>query len=343
MKKEKINIIVADCEEQELNEFKKALEQNSSLKFKFDCAISNWQRSGIISELKRYFSYFYMGFKLFINRNKYNIIISWQQFDGLFYSFLCNLFKVKKVNKVYVLNYTYKEKKGLIGKIYKNFMQICMRNNYIDYYHLPGKKAIENTMEQFDISKEKFIDIPFGINDLYKKYAQERNPENCKYYLSIGRSNRDYDFLVSAWSNIKNNLIIISDTYEITNKKENIKILNNISGNEQYKYIINCEALIIPIDNPSIASGDTVLLTAFSFKKKVVVTMPSNLGNTYVKNNINGYLIMKNKIDLEKTIDKIENDTKNKVGLAARTSFEQKYSRYSMGEKLIKIIIKESK
>lgn len=108
----------------------------------------------------------------------------------------------------------------------------------------------------------------------------------------------------------------------------------------QYPYIMGCKALIIPIDIENICSGDTVLLTAISFKKIVIVTEKSTLAEMYVNNGKDGFVVSKNKGELTKLINLI-NHNNLKVGNKAREKYLNNYSRKIMGYKIGKSIMEE--
>ncbi len=178
----------------------------------------------------------------------------WQQFFGLFFAFYCNLFKVKKRNLLVICNFTYKEKKGKLGKLYKKLMGFCIKNKYIDYIHVPSRNYAEKTCKDFNLSMEKFIVVPFGIDDTYEKYKNTK-VEYDNYSLSIGRSNRDYDFLIKVWKKLpkEQKLVIACDEYKVTEKlPENIILRNDIRFD--IPYIAKCKLVIIPIQDGNIAS-----------------------------------------------------------------------------------------
>lgn len=339
MKKQ--NLILADCEKEEMVTFAEGLEEILHQKFEIKNKVCNGKHNKI-NNIYRYIIYFIYPFISFLNRKKYNYIIGWQQFFALFYCFYCNLFKVKKENIVVVCNFTYKEKKRFIGKIYRTIMQFCIKNDYLDYIHVPSKKYAEKCSNDFDIPIEKFIVINFGLPDTYEKW-KNTTVEYDNYSLAIGRSNRDYDFLIEVWKKIpkENKLIIICDQYKSRQQlPKNIILRNDITGDKQYPYIMNCKMMIIPIKDKNICSGDTVLLKAMSFYKTVVVTEPSTLSEMYIKNNENGVCILKNVNDFVTTIIKLlENDNELKrIGKIARQSFIDNYSRKIMGINIGKII-----
>ena len=338
------NILMADCSSSELNRFVEGISSISNLDYTVKVKISNLDRKSKIREIKRYISYFSLPFKEFINRKKYNIVIGWQQFHALNFAFFCKIFHVKKVNTVIAMNFTYKRKKGLIGKIYYKYMKSIMQSKYIDKVHVPSKDYIDICSHELGCDKNKFFYAPFGKDDIYEKYKNISNPIDYNYCMSIGRSNRDFKFLIENFPENKN-LIIISDTYKYDkNLPENIRIVDNVSGEEQYKYFMNADIIICPILDGSIPSGDTTILNSFCLKKVVVITEPSALAQTYIKNGINGFSLKKDSKFKKKLEEIIDNSEKLKVvALNARKDFENNYSRFNLGKELGKVIVKIKK
>lgn len=334
------NVILTDSTNEELVDLKKGIEDSTKDKWEIKSYISNWGRTSLWKKIKRILVYFYASLKVFFCRKKYKNIIGWQQFYTLIYCFYCRIFHVKKINNVYVVNFTYKEKNGIIGKIYYKFMKYILTSKYIDYLYVPSINYIKECAKKFNIEESKFKTLPFGIPDLYDKYKNKTIKED--FVLSIGRSNRDYDWLIKQWNEIKYPLYIISDTYKPSIKvPTNVTIIDNISGDNQYPYIISSKALILPIKVNNICSGDTVLLTAMSFKKNVIVTKNSTLAEMYIENGKDGFIVDKNSKELKNIIEKITNNKIN-LGHKARNKFIDNYSRYKMGNSIGKTI-KEDK
>ena len=108
----KKNIIMIDCEETGLEDFKDGLSAETGMKFDWYKLVANGIRTGKVSEIKRYVKYFVAPFKVFMKRKSYGMIIGWQQFYALIFCFYCSLFHVKKTNCVVAVNFTYKQKSG---------------------------------------------------------------------------------------------------------------------------------------------------------------------------------------------------------------------------------------
>ena len=142
------NIILADCSPDEIEDFKKGIEESTGKEWRILSEVSNWGRTSRWSDIKRYFTYFKVPFFVFLHRNEYDLIIGWQQFYALIFCFFCRLFHVKKTFSVSAINYTYKEKKGCIGKIYYRFMKYIVSSDYLDHLLVPSVDYIDICAKQ---------------------------------------------------------------------------------------------------------------------------------------------------------------------------------------------------
>ena len=132
MTDKKENIILCDCVAEEVASLCEAVSESKKF-FSIRSHIANWKRTGAFSELRRYCKYFAVAFRYFCGRKKYDTIIGWQQFYTLIFVFYSSIFHTKKQNKIVALNFTYKEKHGKLGKVYKWFMKKCLDLKYLDY------------------------------------------------------------------------------------------------------------------------------------------------------------------------------------------------------------------
>lgn len=301
--------------------------------------------TGGYRQLKRYLRYFTFPWKVFLRRKKYNIIIGWQQFYAINFAFYCRLFHVKKQSPLIAGNFTYKAKGGFVGKIYRKYMSYALHGGYVDYMHVPSFIYAKECSKDLSIPIDKFLVTTFGIPDIYDQWKNTSTPIN-DYVLSIGRSNRDFDFLIDVWSDPTlsgQKLVIISDTYKPKSELPgNVIHYNNITGDASLPWIANCKLMIIPIDDGTICSGDTVLLHGMQFKKAVVVTAPSTLSEMYLQDGIDGRTIKKDKKKFaEEVAELLHNDEERKqLGENARKSYLNKFSRFQLGKQFQKYVQK---
>lgn len=330
------NIVLADCEPAEVQSLADELKFNNN-DFVVKSHIANGKRTGKLSELKRYAKYFAVAFKYFVCRKKYAAIVGWQQFYALIFVFYCALFKVKKRNTVVVLNFTYKAKNGKFAKTYKWFMSKCVSPKYLDFLHVLSDQYADKISKEFNFPRNRIIVTPFGVNDCdYGHLPSPKGYEKGGYALAIGRSNRDYDFLISAWKDIDYPLVIISDTYGGKIPKDsNITHLTNVVGEESYQWLANCGLMVIPIDDGSVCSGDTVLLNSMALAQKIIVTVPSTLAQMYVIDKMDALLSVKDENEFKNTVLKALNSSEfENLGVNARKTFLERFSRSSMGKQI---------
>ncbi len=333
----KQNVILCDCNIEEIEDFRKGLERGRRENYITNSSISNGGHGGFLKNLARYFKYFLFPFLIFLKRKSVSEIIGWQQFYAINFAFFCRLFCVKKTFKVVVVNFTYKRKPGLIGSIYYRYMKYATSNSYINYFHVLSYTYANDLSEILSIPRERFIVTPFGVSDNYEKYSLLRNPLGESYTLSIGRSNRDFDYLVSVWKEMgieKEKLVIISDVWQPkTPLPNNIIHFSNIVGEESVAWLANCKISITAIDNGNICSGDTVLLTGMMLKKPTVITTPSSLSEMYIEDGVDGVCIPKNKDKAAAILHNLLIDTNMQTNLGgnARRKFMENFSRESMG------------
>lgn len=203
-------LLIADCVEEEIIPLLKGLKSQSKMDFNLEIVTKNIEtnvhRNGAFSDIRRYVCYFQTAWKLFRSNNKYEIIICWQQFYALICAFYCNLFHSKKDVKLFACNFTYKSKTGWKYKPYRWFMKKCLTGDCLRYIHVPSDEYANRISEEFGFPRERIVVTPFGVPDEYDKYKVMPAPKGETkegYFCAIGRSNRDYDFLMKAWGGVE--------------------------------------------------------------------------------------------------------------------------------------------
>ncbi|MCM1332074.1 MAG: hypothetical protein NC248_05635 [Bacteroides sp.] len=342
---DKKNIILIDCKPDEILSLKKGCEEESGLNYEIVSAVSNLYHGSTIKRLLRYFSYFSFPFSIFLKRKKISTLIGWQQFHAINFAFYCALFHVSTFPQIVVVNFTYKDKKGLIGRIYKKYFSYVLESGYINKIHVPSHNYANKIRGTFKIpEKTNFIVTPFGIPDNHDKWSNLKC-DISDFALSLGRSNRDFDFLVDVWGQecLKNSkLVIISDTWHPSSPlPANIIHLSNITVGETYSYIANCYMSIVSIKDSNLCSGDTVLLNSMMMAKPVIITAPSTLSEMYINDGVNGLYIPKIPMKAAEIISSTLNNKNlmSQLSENGRNSYLKNFSRLSMGHKLVSHLV----
>lgn len=164
------------------------------------------------------------------------------------------------------------------------------------------------------------------------------------YLFSVGRSNRDYNFLISAITDSDYKLIIACDTLSKKYENKNICIRNDISyGKSLYEMIANSYAMVISLNNTHISAGQFCFIQAMMFGKPIIVTKTDTL-EEYVENENNGIIINKVDEELIAAIKKLEDiNFYNNMCKRARKIYLDKFTAEASSKLIAKIILNNSK
>lgn len=341
MKKQ--NVVLFDSNEKEAAEYIQGLCSETKSEWKLVIETANKGRESRFYNVTRYTKYFLFPLKIFFDRKKYNVIIGWQAFYGILFAFYCRLFHVTKRNKLVIQHFIYKKKGGILGRIYDWFVHFAVSSEYVDLIVTCSSQYVDTLKKEFHLKDSQVAFARFGVND-FTKWVENNDLEEKNFVLSVGRSNRDWDFLIESLAGQPFKVIICCDELHRSNLADNIIIKNDVNGIEAFKYMQNCKCAVIPIKNGELSAGETVLLQQMCFGKTIIITRPSSLANDYIKNGENGIVIEKKQNELQEAVNTIFEDDKYCSMLSgnARRDFVSQYSLFTHG-KAVGAILSEHK
>lgn len=277
-----------------------------------------------LSEMKRYGNYFTVGFRYFLKRRNVNTILSYQQFYGIIFAWFCKTFHVKKTAKVIVMTFIYNPKSGKVGRLYDKFVRSAVESVYIDKIICFSKQECKEYQNYFKTNADKFTFTLLGKQGHHLSAVEVDSP----YILSAGRSNRDYAFLIEAMKDSDYQLKIVTDTLNDKLKSritDNIQVYDNAFGMDYLNLLVRAKVVVLPLGNPDISSGQLVLIQAMEAGIPVVI-MGSNTVEEYITHGENGFVIEKDKKQLEILLDKLftDKDYYEKVSLHAKKTYQEK-------------------
>lgn len=276
-------------------ESRKALEDKTGEKWMIRNCVAN--RGGFFQHnVYRYIMYFVFPLTVFFNHRKYDKIVSWQAFYGVVFAFYCRLFSVKKKHFLLIKNFTYKpKKKKFVVYFYYKWMQYIVKSKYIDVFVCTSQTHCDYCASIFNEFTDRFVYLPFGVEDFTKKLSHDELYQQEDFILSLGRSNRDWDWLIDSLTDTPYKVKIICDRLHKTELPSNIEVLNNVWSVDSFRYLAKCKIAILPIKDGRIGSGETVLLQTMSFGKPLIITSPSCLADDYVEDGVTGLIVNKKK------------------------------------------------
>ncbi len=331
----KENMILIDYDAPDDWEFHKAIEKTTGNKWNIHKAVSNENHGGSVQKLIRYAKYFLVPMKIAKDHKNYNKVLAWQQFYGLILAFYFRLFRIQNTPEIVVLTFIYKPKKYIVGKLYDKFMRYIVTSGYIKYFVVFSESEKKRYADYFDVPEAQFVFETLG----YEDKTQEVPIHNAEdFYLAAGRSNRDYKFLVDAWSRRKDQLEIICDTLSLKSIPDNIEILTDCHGNGFFKELAKCRAVIVPLKDTHISSGQLVIIQAMMYGKPVIIT-ENDAVMDYVDSGRTGLVIEKTEKSLFDAISALEDEVYyQEISVAERKQYESQFSIYAMGTAIGKLL-----
>jgi len=328
--KELRNLILLDGVPRKEWNFQPLLEKKTGMKWEIAHIDSYFSDPGWKKKLK----FFLFPARLFLQRGRIGTILSFQQFYGLIFAFYCRLLHVKKRNVLVVATFIYRAKAGMAGKLYFRFMRYLVRSPYIDRIVCFSETEPEYYSRVFGVRKDLFVYVPFATGDASTAVSTAGCPEE-KFILSVGKSNRDYDFLVDSLADTPYSVRILSDTYKRENISSNIRIYGSVFGMEYLKMLAESYCVVVPLADVHISAGQFVFLQAMMFGKPVIVT-ESDTVRDYIEDGNNGLIIKKEKDSLLDALKKLYEDKAlyQDISEKSREIYRKEYSLERMADRI---------
>lgn len=283
--------------------------------------------------------YFIFPLQVFLRRKRYDCIVANQQFYGLLLAFYCRLFHVRKTFRLVIISFIYLPKHGFVGQIYRRFMRYITTSSYIDQYIVRSSRELETYANQLGIDSyapsslcpqnnvqaKKLILVPLGLGGDFTTVDDEAMLSR-RYVLSVGRSNRDYPFLVDALSDTDYNVDIICDTCTLKPRNPRITVHRDIFKTLPL-WMRNCYCVVIPLRDTEVSSGQLVLLHAMMEGKPVIVTDADAVRDYYIAGET-ALTIHNTREELLAALDRLYHDPVLYQHLSenARRVFSERYS-----------------
>ncbi len=311
-------------------EFRKGVETATGEKWNVRVCVIN--RFDGIRKYTRYLTFFLGPLQIFFRRNRYSKILSWEQFLALMIAFYCRLFHVRSCPPIYVMALIYKPKKGLIGRLFAWFVRYAVTSRYVKRIIVYSKSEVAYYSELFGVSEEKFFVEVLGIED--RPDLRCAGPDaREKYYLAPGRSNRDYDFLRSAWPEDGSTIYVVCDV-ETAEDAGRIRYLKNCHGDEYLRLLAGSYAVLVPLQSEKISSGQMVFLQSAMLGKPVITTWNETVGD-YVEDGETGVVIEKTETALCRALEALDDpDRYQQMSRRAREVFLSRFSLFDMGKRV---------
>ena len=221
-------------------------------------------RKTISSVARRHFSYLVLALNAIFNGKNYKAILFWQQFIGLYYSLLSHM--IIKRTDACLMPFIFKSRKGVLGRIYKAFINLGLRDKVIKGAICHSSAELIHYHKVFFRNKDKIFFIPYGQSPMNKNHRNNANNISCEkpYFFSGGTSNRDYLMLATVAEKINFPFVVACTRKDIKGIEcpHNVKVYHDAYGDKFDALLGESSAVILLSRDPNISSGQIVLLQA---------------------------------------------------------------------------------
>lgn len=261
-------LMIADCKVNQgfVNVLCNRLNTNADLLY---IDTSRETRKNVVA---RHFSYLILAKQAFLIENKYDNIVFWQQFIGLYWTLFSYPKRGTKI-RTFLLPLIYKSRKGIIGKLYRLLFSFTLSNSVLRGAICYSSKELKYYQGIFSKCKSKIFFVPYGQVSEIKSKSIAIAAE-IPYFFSGGTSNRDYSTLMSVALKIKYNFVVACTRKDVAgmNVPDNIRIFYDAYGEKFDLLMKSSYAVVLTLKNPDISSGQIVLLKAMEIGKPIVAT-----------------------------------------------------------------------
>jgi len=224
--------------------------------------------------LLRHLRYFQLATYAVLSRKQYDAVFIWQQYVGLYYFLISIIFPLhRRPCCVYYIIFKSRPK-SLAARIKRHLMIRMIHSEYVDKtIFLSQSDALYS-----EVRPEKVILLSTYTEK--SSYIEERlvseSVRLSSDYFSGGTSNRDYSALKHLAERIVDKQFSVAclpkDVARISPFPKNMHIDYNAYDCAFEELILSAKAVILPLENPNVTSGQIVCLRAMQSAKPVFMT-----------------------------------------------------------------------
>ncbi|MBO4871687.1 MAG: glycosyltransferase family 4 protein [Muribaculaceae bacterium] len=270
---------------------------------------------------RRIMIYVVMAWRLFLHHRQMEVLVSWQQFFGLVFASLCQLFRVGKRTHVIVMTFIYRPKSGWIGRLYRWWVRRTLTSGYIERVLVFSHHEVDYYARLLGVDARLFHFAPLAI-----EMEDVEDIADDGYWFSTGKSNRDYEFLINAVAGTEHRLVIACDELPQP-AASNIQVHHHAFGEQMLQLMGRSHGVIITLHDEHVSSGQLVALQAMALGKPLIVTRSQALAD-YVQDGVHALVIDKTPPALLQAMERLNQDTDlyHRLSVASRERFAGHHS-----------------
>ena len=343
------NAILSDRPAADNETFRRGVEAGSGEKWEVWSCVGNKRRTKWFN-IERYLKYALFPLWVHLRRGHYGKLVVWQGFYAVSLGFWGRVLGWwgKAPGKVLGIVLIYRPKRGVVGRLYRAWLRFSAGKGRKEHYVVTAEGAKAGLEEALGIEPERLHCFGFGLEDATARpewgAVRTRNPdwEAGSYWVAVGRSNRDYGWLETAWRGSGERLHILCDAWAGAGWKgegrEEVRVSRDLQGKAAWPEYREAKGVVLALADGRVDSGVLALLQAFMAGKPVVVTGPSLLAQEYVRDGETGLVAEKDAdgAALRAALARLAGEAglAEWLGAAGRKEFEEKFSEFEYGRRI---------
>jgi len=281
--------------------------------------------------LLRHIEYFRLATYAVFSRRRYDALFIWQQYVGIYYYLISIIFPFYN-RPCCVYYFIYRAEKGSIVSHVKGYLLARMANSKF------VQKAI--ILSRCDalyskINAEKRMQ--FSTYTEKSSYIENRIRQNIKVYgsdyFSGGWSNRDY-FAVKRLAEMMGDkkfsvACLPKDKIQISPIPGNMQVYCDAFGETFEDLILSSKAVILPIEDLNVTSGQIVCLRALQSAKPVFMTRNNFIADWMPDIESVRFLVMYDRLEeLHAILSSLTDEDLRELGVQAREYYLSHFDEY---------------
>lgn len=288
-----------------------------------------------VAKWRRIVNYFLFPLRFLLGHRHIEHVVAWQQFYGITTAFYHRLLPLHRDMRITVMTFIYKPKAGVAGMVYHHFVETSLDSSNVTDVIVFSKSEVKHYAKLFPKAAHKFRYMPLGI-----AATPDIEPHHGDYIFTAGISNRDYDFLIRALAGTDYRVRIACPGVKVPDGVTNTEVLDDCYGDRMLRELAGCRAVVIPLKDRNISSGQLMLLQAMQMGKPVIVTRTDALAE-YVEDGCTAIFIDNEPTQLRDALHRLHADPSLYEDIAenAKRKVTEEFSERKLGERVGAILL----
>lgn len=226
--------------------------------------------SGRLNRLSNYLSEFYNPIRALIQRNRFDLVVSWHMRIGICYGILKRIIHPRKP-PLHIIQDFHINLARTDGPYRLKLALLRLAIPGIDYFFCTSTEEEAIYSEMFAIPRNRIAFLP--LVQFLPDFKEPSSPPNG-YIFSFGRSDRDFDTLIRSVTPLGIKTYILSGKYEprVPVPEHVCIIREHVSDTQMVQWIAASQIVVLSLKDSRISAGQISMLEVMSLGRPLIIT-----------------------------------------------------------------------